>query len=762
MWVIAFLCTLLLSTQYGLANLQGPKGEVEEVILDITNPNPEFIDTITRSPYGLVTRIYVARGGYKISSVAEKEEPIWEDEDLHCEHVTVLTRGESRTHVNIYLRDEYGKRACLYYERDDEANDWDEATEGNFYSIFQHRAENEGTFESISVDFCQKTTCKTYLVANSQKLPFLLFAPNVSYRIEKMLDGNDLIWEANNEDERCIHASFYPRDIPTLAYLVIQSLAEVRDLYYKKVGNSWTSVDKNGYLADLKQAGFDESQVSDEITMDIADVHSDCFYTTKYPINNYGVNSYVPSLGFKLKSITEGNADIWKVEEGSAAKCTYINVVYKDAVFCALFILVEDPNNDRHVLYFVKNDKKWKNVSKEEYYGYITKENGLEPLGNIENPKVVMSSFTNKQGLRIATYASRVEDAKGDVILVHGLLAHFKSDFCASSTEWNFEHFGSPMFQDLGEQFMDEKHVNSLIAGHRHIFEHARFEGMDAFEVAPRYEYRHSLVEYLNRLGYNVYGYDHQSHGLSESVKTFKCHVEEFSDYIYDLLQFFSIVKRDKFDDSSEKWNQDLIYEQGQVDKKIFLLGHSMGGNIIIQAIQEFYKSARMEYKFVDGVIGISSMLNLDNHADTIWKRAGKPFLGAVAWAAPESIYSIKDFMNYGESFDFFTRFNDPFFNTHKLTYKTFSLLSSSCSGVHETDNIIRYPENLPTLLIHSTGDEICSIQGPRDMANKHLKSHQNVKLVEYEGSLHFLTVPQSLILSQTHLEEFLDRVTED
>ncbi|EKX73040.1 conserved hypothetical protein [Theileria equi strain WA] len=761
MQIVLILWVLLLGQTCSLETPQGPEEEAEEeVILDITKPNPSFIDTIARNPYGVVTKIYVPKKGYKIFSVVEKEEPIWQTDGLRCEHVAVLTRGESGTHVNVYLRDENGERVCLYYERDDEANDWDEATEGNFYSIFHQRALSEAVFDSIELDVTKRATCEMYFVADSQKLPFLLFAPNVSYRIKSVKNGT-VIWNAGANDQGCIYASFYPRDIPTLAYLVIQSLAEVRDLYYKKVGNSWTSVDKNGYLADLKQAGFDESQVSDEITMDIANVDSDCFYITKYPINSYGVNSYVPSLGFKLKSIAEGNADIWKVEEGSSAKCINVNVVYKDAVFCALFILVEDPKNGRHVLYFVKNDKEWKNVSKDEYYDRIAKENGLEPLGKIENPKVVMSSFRNKDGLKIATYSSGVENSKGDVVLVHGIRSHFKSEFCSENVEWNFDNFGFPISPDIGGQFMDETHVNALITGHRHLFEHAYLEGMDAFEASPRYEYSQSLTAFFNGLGYSVYGLDLQSHGLSESFSPTRCHAREFINFALDVIQFVSIVKRGKFEDSSEKWNEEVVYENIPMDRKVFLLGNSMGGNIVFQAVQEFYKHAKEEARFVDGLISIAGMFSLDHHADTTTKKVAKHLLGAAARVQPKKENPCDKLLNYGEFFELFTRYRDPFFYAKRLTLETANALLNACNDVKKPKNLANYPKDLPTLFLHTDNDFLCDPKGPREMVNIHLKDHSDVKLVEFKASTHFLTVPHSTVLTQKYLKELLDKAIE-
>ncbi|WXG41093.1 MAG: lysophospholipase [Candidatus Freyarchaeum deiterrae] len=81
----------------------------------------------------------------------------------------------------------------------------------------------------------------------------------------------------------------------------------------------------------------------------------------------------------------------------------------------------------------------------------------------------------------------------------------------------------------------------------------------------------HGYAEYSGRYphvgdhfaneGIAVYALDHRGHGLSEGHRG---HIDSFDDYLADLDTFFGIVKG---------------MEKG---KKIFLLGHSMGGTIAI------------------------------------------------------------------------------------------------------------------------------------------------------------------------------------
>ncbi|AFZ79919.1 hypothetical protein BEWA_027680 [Theileria equi strain WA] len=370
-----------------------------------------------------------------------------------------------------------------------------------------------------------------------------------------------------------------------------------------------------------------------------------------------------------------------------------------------------------------------------------------------------MSSFRNRQGLRLISYTSKVDKPKGNVILVHGVRSHFISEFCASNFEWNFKHLGFSMFQTPDDIFSREtKQSTNNIVLYREIFEHAYLDGMDAFEVAPRYEYRHSLVEYLNGLGYSVYGFDLQSHGLSESISAPRCHVRSYKDYIYDLLQFISIVNRGKFDDPSETFDERSLYENTPTDKKIFLLGNSMGGNIVFQAVQEFYRNAKEGTRLVDGLIGTSAMLNLLFNLDTWWKQLMKKMDSVIIWLYPEDINRYEPPYDFGKLFELFIRYNDPFFYNNKLTYKATSLVFDACDDVNREDNIANYPKDLPTLFTHSVDDFFCDVQGPKEMAEKHLKDSDVVKFVELGGAFHYLTIPHSIFAIQNAVKEWLDQ----
>lgn len=75
------------------------------------------------------------------------------------------------------------------------------------------------------------------------------------------------------------------------------------------------------------------------------------------------------------------------------------------------------------------------------------------------------------------------------------------------------------------------------------------------------------LVEYFVAKGYGIYALDHEGHGQSEGARGY---INRFDDYVEALNQFI-----------------DGIAEQNP-DKKIFLVGHSMGGVISVNYLLKY------------------------------------------------------------------------------------------------------------------------------------------------------------------------------
>jgi acylglycerol lipase len=93
-----------------------------------------------------------------------------------------------------------------------------------------------------------------------------------------------------------------------------------------------------------------------------------------------------------------------------------------------------------------------------------------------------------------------------------------------------------------------------------------------AAEYSGRYAH---VADHFASEGLAFYALDHRGHGLSEGIRG---HVERFDDYVEDLDVFVGMVR---------------AWEKG---KKVFLLGHSLGGTISLAYAMKFPKK-------IDGMI---------------------------------------------------------------------------------------------------------------------------------------------------------------
>ncbi|AFZ81500.1 hypothetical protein BEWA_009120 [Theileria equi strain WA] len=752
-----FVCTFHLFLRYGWADHdEGTK----HAILDVTNTDSSSIDTFTRNPYGMVAKIHIAKDGYRILSVWDGQDILWISANGYlCDHVSVVMFREKNgcstsfaaRLVAVYASNSNDLSKIFYYEN---VGGWKKITEERFYRSFSREASNQSLLGTIVLNINGTNDPSKLYMNSSPNFPFSVYAPNVGYGITSV-QAESVLWMGTTE--RCLYASSYPRNNPQVIYLIISSENATKELFFCRVNNEWISTTKNEYRLGLVKAGFKEYEFSNEITAEISNLQRDTFYIRDLAIEGHAVRFCMPCVGLRLRSVVDNGDVIWKASEESE-RCTYLNLILRGSVPVALFIFVDDTVNARKILYFKKDIGGWNPTDKDGYYYALS---GLNrPIYTHKaTGEIIMSSFKNRQGLRIATYASRVKNAKGDVILVHGIRGHFMSEFCASSTEWNYRHFGydlSPAANPLGYYTAPLEPRNA--DRYRHFFERLVLHG-NLLDVSPRYEYEGSFVEALNRFGYNVYGFDHQSHGLSEANGEKVYQAENFKHYVYDTLQFISIVKRGKFDDPSEKWDKSSLYENIPTDRRTFLLGFSMGGNIVFRAVQEFHGNAEKGAKFLDGIIVTSGMFNVSHYLNTLPKKLARPFLGLVSSVILDNINPKESFLGCGRVFDLFARHHDPFLGSKKLTLKTTKQIFDACDDVKESENMVNYPRNLPTLFIHTTDDYICGISGPIEILER-IASSEYTKLIELSGSLHYITAAQPLFLIKPHIKEWLEQYT--
>ncbi|CEL96834.1 unnamed protein product [Vitrella brassicaformis CCMP3155] len=252
----------------------------------------------------------------------------------------------------------------------------------------------------------------------------------------------------------------------------------------------------------------------------------------------------------------------------------------------------------------------------------------------IGNPAV--DTFVNSKGLTIQTYHYEAANPKGIVLCVHGYGTHFRFEYLT-----------------LGDQL-----------------------------------YQGSWVERLVNAGYGVYGWDHQSFGLSDGWQRMRANVESFDDFIDDGIQFLN----------------EQILSNKKEDVPVFLMGLSMGGCMAALMAE------RPEGKALAGVILLSPMLSIETEKER--NKAALPLVDFLSKAIPHLPLARQQPAKLEEITA--ARAKDPLF------YKGMARARMSNEILKAVDKVAEGAPQLtaPLLIIHSQRDTQCEPEGSSKFVN--------------------------------------------
>ena len=186
-----------------------------------------------------------------------------------------------------------------------------------------------------------------------------------------------------------------------------------------------------------------------------------------------------------------------------------------------------------------------------------------------------------------------------------------------------------------------------------------------------------NVVNHLVPKGFAAYAPDHRGHGRSQGQRVY---VDRFTDYLDDLKTFFDLVRG---------WHP---------DKKIFLIGHSMGGTIGIAY-------ALRHQDELDGLVlsgagvkigaGISpAIIALGKVLSTLLPKMGMIVLDASAISRdPETVRAYED---------------DALVYRGKVTARLGAELIKAMQGFPDQVAQLR----LPTLIMHGGADQLTDPDG--------------------------------------------------
>ncbi|SCQ12706.1 lysophospholipase, putative [Plasmodium gaboni] len=291
-------------------------------------------------------------------------------------------------------------------------------------------------------------------------------------------------------------------------------------------------------------------------------------------------------------------------------------------------------------------------------------------------PTCRVDSFFNKDGLSIRNYSWTVKKAIGLIILIHGLTTHMRLAFL--------------------------KHNVNIVSNN-----HAELVDADNY-----YLYEGSWIEQFNKNGYSVYGIDLQGHGESDGYDNLRLHVNNFDDYAGDVIEYIKKVNASISSEQSILDEDTLDNDKSKNRKKlpIYILGSSMGGNVVLRALEILGESNEDLSKLnIKGCISLSGMVSITKIGSIkslkyrLYYLPGINLLSSICSTCRTSQGKVKfekyPFIEDILSYDKYRYKGDM---TNKLAYGIVKCIDT----LHK--NIKSYPSNIPVLFIHSKNDTIC------------------------------------------------------
>lgn len=238
-------------------------------------------------------------------------------------------------------------------------------------------------------------------------------------------------------------------------------------------------------------------------------------------------------------------------------------------------------------------------------------------------------------------------------------------------------------------------------------------------EHSGRYQH---VIERLVQSNYAVYALDHRGHGKSEGERAY-CDTSE--QFVNDLKLYFDRVKG------------------AQPGKKLFVLGHSMGG-LISLAFAERYQNE------FDGLIVSGSPVNADANVSPVLIAVGKvlnrvaPKLHLLDTGKPGILSSDPEIdVAWG---------NDPLTNKKPMRVRLGVELNRLAQDVRA-----HLPDlKLPVLILHGADDELVNPSGSQ-VAYEQAGS-QDKTLKRYAGMRHEILNEVDKAIVLTDIVDWLDR----
>ncbi|CDO64816.1 lysophospholipase, putative [Plasmodium reichenowi] len=298
-----------------------------------------------------------------------------------------------------------------------------------------------------------------------------------------------------------------------------------------------------------------------------------------------------------------------------------------------------------------------------------------------------VESYYNRKGILLKSYSWLVKNAIGIIVLVHGLSAHLRLQYLR-----------------LNVNVVNNDYATLIDADNYYIYED-------------------SWIEEFNKNGYSVYGIDLQGHGESNGLDKLPLHIDNFDDYVYDIIDYMRRINNSIVLEKSMQKNTSNKYtiENREELLPMYLVGLSMGGNIVLRTLEILGKSNEINSNLnIKGCISLAGMISVRmvGSIDSIkYRYFYLPVMKLFSRYFPTFRPGKKKFKFEKYPFVNDLLFYDKYRFKGRITNNLAREILVALDNLH--NNIDDIPKNIPILFIHSINDCLCLYEGTVSFYNK-------------------------------------------
>lgn len=341
-----------------------------------------YVNTLTRNMCNFFN--YVERGLLQIFVFPYKSRIT---SIYHGTNLWDSKTGEECTSAHIYMGGNsflakitvqgggYAEEYAWYFEYKDDQ--WEQITFSSFQDSLKLATDNalkskpfgdlvDASMDLESVDTSVMTTYK-YETSDFDKL---LNVPLQDKRVNKVTGGDQILWEAENDSDRCLLSEMFSQGDYKLLVINVKEEVNLEIMYYEKIDGWWREMSKQRYnfqYEAMKNGKFKDSvgsllrnhtsKSSDLVSLDISKCDYKLYESFDYEMLENTVKLILPRDGVSVAKLVHNEDEIYATTPRETLE--YAKVYFDGRKTPCILAITSNSSEGIHEKYCLKNNGTW-------------------------------------------------------------------------------------------------------------------------------------------------------------------------------------------------------------------------------------------------------------------------------------------------------------------------------------------------------------------------------------------------------------------